>query len=109
PFPAENLALPDDEMIFSPSKTPTQGAAMKPVRPNTKLPPSTQSVSCRIVFRDAPKQAALLLFSIVVLLAGSATAFITVNSTGNESDVAPGDGICGTVLTGGQSSGPCTL
>src|SRR2546421_388047 len=37
---------------------------MKPVRPNTKLPPSTQSGSCRT----------LLLFSIVVLLAGSATA-----------------------------------
>ncbi|PYI92244.1 MAG: hypothetical protein DME97_10950 [Verrucomicrobia bacterium] len=113
PFPAGNLALPNDEMIFSPSKTPTQGAAMKPVRPNTKLlPPSTKSGSCRIVFRDAPKSGSrrtLLLFSIVVLLAGSATAFITVNSTGNESDVAPGDGICGTVLTGGQSSGPCTL
>src|SRR2546430_2444793 len=64
PFPAGNLALPDDEMIVSPSKTPTQGAAMKPIRPNTKLPPSTQSGSRRM----------LLLFSILVLLAGSATA-----------------------------------
>src|SRR5438045_3370834 len=50
---------------------------MKPVRPNTKLPPSNQSGSCRTVFRDAPKfgrRRTLLLFFVVMLLTGGATA-----------------------------------
>src|SRR5256885_3463719 len=50
---------------------------MKGSRPKSKLPPSTQSGSCRTVFRETPKSGncrTLLLFSIVVLLSGGATA-----------------------------------
>lgn len=94
---------------------------MKAAGPQTELAPSTQSGSCRTVFRDATRHSlarrsrilALLLPLIGFQLAISATAatFI-VDSTGDASDAKPGSGICGTlpgVMRTDPDRGPCTL
>jgi uncharacterized delta-60 repeat protein len=53
-------------------KTQTLGAALKPATPKTELHPSIHSR--KVVFADAFKKAALLLFSAAALLAGGAAS-----------------------------------
>src|SRR5438874_11459483 len=71
-----------------------------PMRTNKRRPSLSAGLQKLLMF---------VIISIITLQAAPASAFITVTSNGNESDVVPGDGICGIVLTGGKSSGPCTL
>src|SRR5438067_2144796 len=90
---------------------------MKRSRPKSELAPSTQPG--KTVFRDAPQSrcpGTLFMFFVAAPLTGfwlavsAPAATFTVNSTGDESDPVPSDGVCGTVaIDKTHSGGPCTL